>query len=131
MAQTVVSTLSANILSTEQATGNVVINRGTGNPNVTSTTALYVEQFITGAAGIDTIIPSPTVSDMLYIRNLDAAAIITVKATPQGGVEAIIGNLQPGSQLILWNTLTGKGWTNVKVASSVGTTGVEIFSGTI
>lgn len=134
MAVQVTNTLTAIITSTEDSTGNVFVNRGNGNPAVDSTTGLYVQQFKTGGAAVDTAIPYPVGQeiDQLYIKNNDPAAVITVKWTASGGGGVIKPvELQPGGMIMFWEPTTSKGVLSVTVASSVGSTFVEIFVGTI
>jgi hypothetical protein len=137
MALQVTNTLTATITSTEDSTGNVAINRGNGNPAVDAVVGLYIEQFKTLGAGFDTKIPSisgldTAEIDQLYIKNNDANAIITVKWSPVAhGGQILALDLQPGSQLLLWETTTGRGVASVTVASSVGGTFCEIFIGSI
>lgn len=133
MSVQITNTLTSFITATEDSTGNVVINRGNGNPAVDSTTALFVEQFKTLGAAVDTPIPFTVGAeiDQLYIKNNDAAAIITVKWTKSGGGAANVIDLQPGGLLNFWEPTTGKGVLSVTVASSIGSTFCEIFVGVI
>lgn len=130
LTKNITAVLTAFITATEDASNNVVVNRGTGNPSVDDISTQYSEQLVTGAINVDTAVPlAATNVDQLYIRNLDAAADLTIKGTPQGGAAATLMILRPGGQFIFWNTATGKGLGTVTVASSVGATGYEIFSG--
>ena len=133
MAVQVTNTLTAIITSTEDTTGNVFVNRGTGNPTVDSTTGLYVQQFVTAGAAVDTAIPYPVglAIDQLYIKNNDNVAVLTVKWTPAGGGVTTIKTIKPGGQLIFWESVTGAGVSSVTIASSVGATFVELFVGSI
>lgn len=134
MAVQVTNTLTAFITSTEDTTGNVTINRGNGNPAVDSTLGQYTQQFKCLGIGVDTPVPFPTPGveiDQLYIKNNDAAAIITVKWVPTSGALATIIKLTPGSMIMVWETTSGQGMGAVTVASTIAGSFCELFIGAI
>ena len=96
----VTNTLIANITSTEDSTGAVDINRGTGAPAFDSSLA----DFATYRNLNDILTPTlpAAIIFQVYVRNLDAVTPLVVSWTPQGGSSAIITNLSPGDQVILW-----------------------------
>ncbi len=66
--------------------------------------------------------PLTMVFDLLYIRNLDATAIVTVGLTPHGGVSAN-HILNPGAAFIYWqsySTVPGQGGYDAVVLSTSG-----------
>jgi hypothetical protein len=128
----ITNTLVANVTSTEDSTGNVIINRSTGQPAFDSTSASINEYIITSATPliIQTLL---TWIYQLYIRNIDTANNINVAWTPQSTlIAAEIVQLGPGDQLISWCNPSGSGNNGIRsvTMSCASTTAkVEYFIG--
>ena len=130
MANKITNTLVANITAQEDSSQNVIINRGTGNPNFDSILAQMTEYYVlvNGA----NVIPLPAATCFqLYIKNNDAALLITPTITPKGGVAAILPQLYPGDQIFIWQNNTGAnaGFTALSLNASAGGALVEFFIG--
>ena len=130
MANKITNTLIANITSQEDSTQNVIVNRGTGNPNFDSILAQMTEYFVL-AAGAN-VIPLPAATCyQLYIRNNDPALLITPTITPKGGIAAILPQLYPGDQMFIWQSNGGAnaGFTALSLTPSAANALVEFFIG--
>jgi len=130
MANKITNTLVANITSQEDSSQNVIVNRGTGNPNFDSVLAQMTEYYV--LANGANVIPLPAATCFqLYIRNNDAALLITPSITPKGGVAAIYPQLYPGDQMFIWQSNTGAnaGFTALTLTASAANTLVEFFIG--
>jgi len=131
MANKVTNTLIANITSTEDSTGNVPINRGTGNPAFDSSVAegvLYVA--LAGGANVIALPFSPCTQ--LYIRNNDGTKPIQVNWTQNGGAAVNVIVLNPGDQIIFWSNPAGAttpGITALSMTPSAAGALVEYFLG--
>lgn len=130
MANKITNTLVANITAQEDSTQNVIVNRGTGNPNFDSVLAQMTEYYV--LANGANVIPLPTVTCFqLYIRNNDPALLITPTVTPKGGVAAIYPQLYPGDQMFIWQSNVGAnaGFTALTLTASGANALVEFFLG--
>lgn len=130
MANNVTNTLTAVVTTQEDTTGNVPINRGTGNPalDVTSGEFTTYKKLASG----DNIIQLP-ISPVcqVYVKNLDPTLVITVKGTLNGGASQPIAKLNPGDQVIVWNSSTGTtpGYTDITLNASGANALCEFFLG--
>jgi hypothetical protein len=130
-ANKITNTLIANITAQEDSSQNIVINRGTGNPNFDSVVAQMTEYYILANGNNDIALPATTCYQ-LYVRNNDPALIITPKITPKGGVvEMSFTQLYPGDQLIIWQANNGvnAGFTAFSLVASGAGALVEFFIG--
>lgn len=122
------NTLQATIVSTD-TNNTTAINRIISTSVFSGTEGLYCGgQKIPNADTVITLPVSPV--KQVYIRNIDAASFLTIKATPNGGAEATIDILSPGSFFISWDvTGAAQGYTSIKLNQSVASTQVEYFLG--
>jgi len=130
MANKITNTLIANITAQEDSSQNVIVNRGTGNPNFDSVLAQMTEYFV--LANGANVIPLPSATCFqLYVKNNDAALLVTPSITPKGGVAAILPQLYPGDQLIIWQSNAGAnaGFTALTLTASAANCLVEYFIG--
>ena len=103
MAGKITNALLATITATEDSSGNVILNRSTGNPSIDSSVATGMEYLALGAgANVITLPISPTTE--VYIKNIDSAKSIKVTWTLNGGASNDVINLNPGGQILLWDT---------------------------
>lgn len=130
MANKITNTLVANITSQEDSTQNVIINRGTGNPNFDSVFAQMTEYKVL-ASGPNLIGLPTSPCFQLYIRNNDAVLLVTPVVTPVGGTAATLPQLYPGDQLIIWQANTGAnaGYNALSLNASGAGCLVEYFIG--
>ena len=63
---------------------------------------------------------SPT--QLVYLQNLHASQTITVTWTPNGGSSNVVGTLEPGGILLLFEAATGAGITALSVTASGAST---------
>lgn len=137
MANTVTNALQMTILSTEDGTNNVLVNRS-ATPSLDENVADYVA-YGKGAIAV-TALPFPegiTNITKLYIRNLSAAGSLLINATPQGGVAANLALLGPGDVFCYFQDATGapavsgisQGYSAVSVSASVANLLYEYFMG--
>lgn len=130
MANKITNTLVANITAQDDSTQNISINRSNQNASFDSILAQMTEYFV--LANGDNVIPLPsTICFQLYIKNNDAALIITPKITPKGGALTTREQLYPGDQLFLWQVNTGAnaGFTALTLNASGAGAIVEFFIG--
>jgi len=126
----VTNTLTAFITTEEDTTGNVPINRGTGNPAFDCTMGDFAtyRQLPVGVTTLD--LPINPVCQ-IYIRNLDASNPVTVVWIANGytGNQVIV--LNPGDQILVWcdPTKPTPGITSISLTSGGGTCAVEYFLG--
>lgn len=129
MANNVTNTLAAVITSTEDTTGNVPINRGTGNPAFDSVSGDFRTYLsITGAL---VLTPNPNPARQVYIRNLDATNDLTIAWVPSGGVNNTVILLKPGEQIMFWGdpSKAGGGVTQITITPSATPCLLEYFIG--
>lgn len=130
MANKITNTLVANITAQDDSTQNISINRGNQNPSFDSILAQLTEYAV--LANGANVIPLPAATCFqLYVKNNDAALIITPTITPNAGVAAILTKLYPGEQLIIWSSnanATG-GFTALTLTASGAGCLAEYFIG--
>ena len=107
------------------------VNSPVGAITLGATKAAYESYFnVAGGAGTVLSLPAATVW-VVYVKNLDAAANLTVQVQPTGGALPSAANspvLTPGGVYVYWNTSEGAGGvTAVTLVSSVGNTAAEIL----
>ena len=93
--------LLATILGTDDATQNVPINFGTGNPAFDCTAVVY-EPYLALANGANNIVLPISPTTIIWIKNIDAAKTIVVVQTPNGGVLSTECTLNSGEQYCLF-----------------------------
>lgn len=123
--------LQATIIATDP-NNNTPINRGIGNPSYSGTVGEFIMYYnlVTAAADVPITLPlSPTLQ--VYIKNLHATSLLTVKWTPSGGAAATIIVLQPGSIIMFWEVATAAsaGISTLTLNPSLANTPVEMFLG--
>lgn len=67
--------------------------------------------------------------NQVYIKNTHASGILTIVGTPNGGASATLAILEPGSVFIVWQAVTGKGYTDLKYTADTTGTTFEMFLG--
>lgn len=138
MANTITNTLNFSILSTEDSTNNVPIQRSV-SPKIDLAFAQFTT-YASLAAGNNAIAfpPGITTAYCVYVRNLHATNAIAVKFTPTGWALVEFANLGPGDCCLYWCTAvsavaaentTGNGITALTLYASAGTTTCEYFIG--
>lgn len=125
----ITNSLLATITATEDSTGNVILNRNTGNPGMDSSVAQGME-YLTLAGATNVTLPIAQTMQV-YIRNIDPTKSITVNWTPQGGAAANTCVLYPGDQIILWQKPggTSAGISALTLTPSAAGALVEYFLG--
>lgn len=123
------SNLSATITAVDVDT-KTPVTRDIGSPSYAGKTGEYVG-FQELAAGETTITLPVSPVLCFWIRNRSGANTVSVKWTPQGGVEAIAGVLVPGGSMLFWNpsTVATAGITSLKLTPSVAAVPVEMYMG--
>lgn len=102
----VTNTLIATIVSTEQSSGNIPINRGTGNPSFNVNVGQFTTYFALADGANNIALPFTPITQ-LYIKNIDATNYIKVSWTPGGGVSGTVLSLNPGDQILFWGNPAG------------------------
>jgi hypothetical protein len=130
MANTSTNLLSATITATD-ASNNVPINRGIGNPSWLGSLGQFTLNYVIVTPALDTALTLPVNAYQVYIKNLAApgGSIVTVKWTPTGGASATVLALQPGSCIIFWEVTNAGGITALLVNASLANTPIEYFIG--
>jgi hypothetical protein len=67
--------------------------------------------------------------NQVYIKNTHATGILTIVGTVNGGSSQTIAVLEPGSVLVVWQVVTGKGYTDLKYTADTTGTTFEMFLG--
>lgn len=67
--------------------------------------------------------------NQLYFRNTHATAVITLTGTINGGSSQTIASLEPGGILVVWQAVTGKGYTALSYQSDTSGATFEMFLG--
>lgn len=67
--------------------------------------------------------------NQLYVKNTHATAKITITGTITGGSSQIIATLEPGSVLVVWQTVAGKGYSALSYQSDTSAATFEMFLG--
>lgn len=138
MANTVTNQLQLTVLSTEDSSNVVLVNR-----SVVASLDENIQQFVSyakaqvGGSSLAFPVGTSTVTK-LYIRNLAApgGGSLQVNVLPTGGVSVDAGILGPGDVFVYWQASTGapaigasQGYTAINVASSVANLPFEYFLG--
>lgn len=136
---TITNVASLAIKTLDQVSGDVIISRDNGDLAVLGIVGQYTQRFKLLGGSLDTPIPitfSTSASqplDQLYIKNVDANAIVIVKWKVGGAGAVTACQLQPGAILLMWSPVVsgGTGINSVTCASSIGSTYIEVFEGII
>jgi len=103
-----------------------IVTRNLNNPTLAATVSFYDPFFQAGAAPTTVNLPAATVW-VVYVKNLDAAANLTVTFTPTGGA-AQTAILVPGGIFLYFQPTEGAGGiTALSLTSSAGTINTEVF----
>jgi len=121
----IVLAASINITDTTLAPSQQIVTRQLNNPTLVATVT-FSDQFFqcTGA----TVVPLPAATVwIVYVRNLDAAANLTVTFTPQGGA-AETCLLVPGGIFLYFQPTEGAGGISaLTLTPSAGTTSADVI----
>lgn len=122
---------SATVQVLDQATNTFRVNSPIGTLTLSATGATYdTFVLINNGAGTVLDLPGATVW-VVYVKNLDPTATLTVQAQPLGGALPSAVNspvLLPGGVYIYWNTAeTAAGIVAVTLVSSLGNSAAEIL----
>jgi hypothetical protein len=132
MANNVTNALSATIISTEDTTGLVPVNRGLGNLSFDSIFADFTTYEKLGAGDNAIAIPNGK-AFQVYVKNNDPALFIVVKYTPTGLAQQLSATLGPGEVFVMWQQITNAnanaGITGLVLNASGANALVEFFLG--
>ncbi len=137
MAGNVTNTLIANITSGEQSSGNVDINRGTGNPAFNTDLGQFTTYRALGVGRNNIQIPmtgvTPTATQV-YIKNVDPAISYDVfwRGSNAGLLSLSILTLNPGDQIMFWcdpDGPTTPGITQLQIENPTDGALIEYFIG--
>jgi hypothetical protein len=132
MANNVTNALSATIISTEDTTGLVPVNRGLGNLSFDSIFADFTTYEKLGAGDNAIVIPNGK-AFQVYVKNNDPALFIVVKYTPTGLAQQLSPTLGPGEAFLMWQQITNAnanaGITGLVLNASGANALVEFFLG--
>lgn len=118
------ATLSAT--DTTLSPSATIVIRNLNNPALNATVVFYDPFFQAGAAPTTVNLPAATVW-VVYVKNLDAAANLTVTFTPTGGgAETVV--LVPGGVFLYFQPTEGAGGiTALTLTASAGTINTEVL----
>lgn len=121
----------ASITVLDQATSTYRVNSPIGTLTLAATSATY-DSFVPIANGAGTVLDLPASPvQLVYVKNLDGAANLTVQLTVQGGAQISVANspvLLPGGVFMYWNVVeTTNGIVAVTLISSVNGTAAEVL----
>lgn len=132
MANNVTNTLTATITSTQDADGNVPINRGLGNLSFDANVADFCT-FRKLASGDNTIDIPNGKAFQVYVKNNDPSLQLIVKYTPTTGSQQVSPSLGPGEVFLIWQINTNAAATAGITALILNASGanmlVEYFLG--
>ena len=114
-----------NVTDTTLTPSPQIITRSLNNPTLAATVSFYDPFFQASTA---TVVPLPAaVVYIAYVKNLDAAATLTVIHTPTGGASQS-EVLVPGGVFLIFNPSEGAGGiTALSLTSSAGPTSAEVM----
>lgn len=121
--------LSATLSATDTtlSPSATIVTRNLNNPQLAGTVVYYDPFFQVAAAGSVVNLPAATCW-MAYIKNLDAAANITVSWTAVGAAGASTFLLVPGGVFIYLQPTEGAGgFTALTLTASAGTINSEVL----
>jgi hypothetical protein len=103
-----------------------IVSRSFNNPTNAATVSFY-DPFFQAAAG--TVVPLPAATCFIaYVKNLDAAANLTVSWTAVGAAGASTFLLVPGGVFVYFCPTEGAGgFTAMTLTASAGTINTEVF----
>src|SRR5579859_1448845 len=120
--------LSANLTlaDTTLSPSPTIVSRSLNNPTLAATVTFYDPFFQAAAGGSAVTLPAATVW-VVYVKNLDLAANLTVAFTPAGGASETC-LLVPGGLFLYFQPSEGAGGiTALTLTSSAGTINTEVF----
>jgi hypothetical protein len=122
----VVLNATLSVTDTTLAPSPTIVSRSFNNPTLAATVSFYDPFFQAAAAGSAVTLPAATVW-IVYVKNLDGAANLTVTFTPVGGgAETCL--LVPGGIFLYYQPTEGAGGiTALSLTSSAGTISTEVF----
>lgn len=123
------ATLSAT--DTTLSPSATIITRNLNNPQLINGLTVFYDPFFQATAGGSAVSlpspPAPATVWVVFVKNLDAAANLTVTFTPTGGAaETLV--LVPGGVFLYFNPTEGSGGiTSLTLTASAGTINTEVF----
>lgn len=122
------------VITMADANGVISITRSAGNPQLGGNYGdLTVNVQLANGANIIALPASPVQN--IYVKNNAAngsGQTVTVLLTPQGGAQATLAQLQPGSIFLWWNTINtvpAGGYSAMTLTASAANIPVEYFLG--
>lgn len=117
-------------LRQQDLTGTPILNRQIGYLSYNGTVGNFTNSITTSTGSFTVTLPTAIVLN-LYIRNTASSGTLTVTWTKQGGSSQSICVLDPGAEIVLWNTSTSAtaGITALTLQSSVSSLTYEMFLG--
>lgn len=67
--------------------------------------------------------------NQFYFKNTHASALITLAGTVNGGASQTLAILEPGGVFMVWQAITGKGYTALAYTSDTSGATFEMFLG--
>jgi hypothetical protein len=67
--------------------------------------------------------------NQVYIKNTHATGLLTLVGTVNGGSTMTLAVLEPGGVFVVWQAVTGKGYTELKYTADTSGTTFEMFLG--
>jgi hypothetical protein len=121
---------AASVQVIDTVTSTYRVNSAIGDITLNANEASYQSFLPVATAGTALTLPTTTIW-VVYVKNLDAAATLTVQVQPTGGALPSAANspvLPPGGVYIYWAPLeTSGGITAVTLKSSAGPTAAEVL----
>ena len=122
---------SASIQVIDQTNNVYRVNSPVGDVTLTANEANYQSYAVIASGGGTALILPASKVWVVYVKNLDAAANLTVQVQPFGGALPSAANspiLTPGGVYIYWDPSEGAGGViAVTLISSVGSTAAEVL----
>lgn len=126
------STNNLSLLLNQQDSSSVnIINRSIGAVSYGGSAGEFEKRTLAADTSIHTLDQPTAVVLQFYFKNTDAAALILLTGTVQGGSTQTLARLPPGAVFVYWAPVTGatSGYTELRYTSSVASATCEYFMG--
>jgi hypothetical protein len=116
------------LLNQQDANGVNVLNRTVGAVSYTGVAGEFEVRSSPDTSQHTLDLPTTQVNQV-YIKNTHATGILTIIGTVNGGSSQTLAVLEPGSVFVVWQAVTGKGYTDLKYTADTTGTSFEMYLG--
>ncbi len=116
------------VINRQDSNGVNVENRSVGSVSFSGTAGEFDIRQAPDTSQHTLDLPTTQVNQF-YFKNTHATAIITLVGTVNGGSSQTLAVLEPGGVFIVWQAVTGKGFTDLKYTADTSGATFEMFLG--